>query len=203
MTTPERTVAYFGPGYCLPGDKSGPLLRPNTLYLCFEPPWSTRRPERIMAVETYRLLPPEIKTWVKMIRRSGKKTGLPDSSVDEVHVYNLLTGWKNPRRVEEFIHEGLRIVKPCGSVFTGETRTPEHYPLDRLLALEELAGLKVEIVFDLARGDDRTRAGEIVIEQIGAFYRSLDDTKTRMDDKAYMTRIIKPQNSFISPSLSR
>ena len=57
--------------------------------------------------------------------------------------------------------------------------------------MKEVEGLEVEVLFDLARGDDLQKAQALVVRQIGAHY--LPKAYNKIDAKSYMTRVNRKQ----------
>jgi hypothetical protein len=132
----ERTVVYIGMFTHLPGSKEGPALREHTKYLCYEKndSESSTYPWEKIVREVYDLLDASIKQDVHLIFREDNVTRLDSQSVDEVHVYNVFSDPSVPKKsCDELFDDAVRILKPGGHLYSGETITPTGYPPSILL----------------------------------------------------------------------
>lgn len=159
--TLERTVVYVGPNLLIPGDRSGPPLQPDTRYICFEKPNYLEGPGLTdldrdainnlanpfarpaatyihkgdaPAKQVHESLPEEIRRLVDLRFVSARATGLEPDSVDEVHIYNVLSDSSVGLPIHFFL-EAFRILRKGGSLYTGETLSPENFPLREALRM--------------------------------------------------------------------
>lgn len=122
-----KTVAYFGPGDLLPDSLNGPRLRADVKYICFE---LCNTIDGQLSLGTLAELPEAAKISIDFRDRSAVNTDLWPASVDEVHIYNVLSdpSFKDQKKM---LKEAARIVSSKGWIFIGETRTPHYWPIEK------------------------------------------------------------------------
>jgi hypothetical protein len=182
MTNETKLVVYFGPGFCVLGTPAGPKIRDGCRYLGIE---LGDRFEGIYGLEVSKSQVSNPR--IELLQKDAKDSGINSSSVDEVHIHNVF-GAPRIKGKGDFLLEAARIVKPQGIILVGETRTPDLFPIRRLLTLAvKRNGLECEVLFNgqentLMHGD-RT----LVYENIGGWYRNM----CSIDPRSYMLRLTR------------
>ncbi len=179
--------AYFGPGYCPPGNEYGPYLNPNAIYLCFD---RGKEAEGAFALGTYNYRHQCIKDLVKYFKADITNINLKDCSVDEVHIYNVLSAYYVHAK-KEIVEEAVRIVKKDGMIYIGETRTPEKHTLPQLQTLIPPSA-ELEVLWSIS---DRSQINkthiDFITSNIGLFYTNIDKTGHKIDKNSYVAIIRK------------
>jgi ubiquinone/menaquinone biosynthesis C-methylase UbiE len=135
----NKKVVHIGCFLDIPGGKSGPKVEPGVEYLCFE--IGDRFKEAI--VQEYEQISPTYKEQVKLIFQSARNTNLPESSIDEIHMYNVL-GDPKVTKSEELLTEANRILKPQKAIYIGETITP--YAIEDLIIMSRKTNFSMELI---------------------------------------------------------
>lgn len=173
-----KTVVHLGSGYSIPGHREGPVLQPHTNYFCVDPcqDWFGATGKCY-----YKALPDKIKKHVKLIFRDGRNTPFSSESIDEVHMYNVLS-YREVKDKQGLLDEAMRILKDSGSFFVGELITPEEHPLSVLR--NRMSDYDQELLF--LNGSPSPLSVDEVIDMTGGM-----TVPTRLDKLAYIVRFCK------------
>lgn len=183
-----KKIVYFGPGWCIPGHKNGPAIKDTSEYICIETPknnlWSS------IGQSFYDRLPEDIKKKVRLLRVSGKKTGLDYGFADETHLYNIL-GDRDIIDSLQILYEAIRITRTGGYLFVGEILSP--YPISSLIKIAGTRGLSPNILINGSETDITEEDKETIYTLIGEYYRATDNSphNNPINKNSYLVRFKK------------
>ncbi|MCF7871982.1 hypothetical protein K9L97_03015 [Candidatus Woesearchaeota archaeon] len=173
----SKKILYVGCGFSIPGHHQGPKFNENNRYFCADiKSWQSQTGRCY-----YKNLPLEIKKHSHLIWSDGKKLSIKSNSMNEVHAHNVL-GDPNisSKRKYLFLDEMLRVLNNTGTIFIGETVTPQVYPLNILENFAMLENLSFTYLLT------PKNSNSIEIKNAKEIMGGFAVTKDKLDEKSYL-----------------